>query len=109
MLKLPLEGRNVAVMVCSPSASFTPPSTALPLFTVTGLPNAVPSISNWTLPVGVLPPGTLALATVAVKNTDTSGKAGFSEDDTAVVVASAVIISLKPFDVLAAKLLLAGV
>ena len=52
---------------------------ALPLDKVTALPKATPLVLNWTVPVGVPVP-----VTVAVKVTAVPGNAGFAEEVKAV-------------------------
>ena len=53
---------------------------ALPLLKLTGAPKGLPSIENWTAPVGVPAPGAAAL-TVAVKVTDWPETEGLTGQD----------------------------
>src|SRR5438309_481772 len=55
------------------------------VFTLTGLPVLVPSIANWTVPVGVPAPGAATLI-VAVKITPWPNAAGLAEDVRVVLV-----------------------
>ena len=67
-----------------PTASALIVNAAVPLLRVTGLPAAVPSTLNCTVPVGTVDPD--VGATVAVKVTDCINADGFSELATVVVV-----------------------
>jgi hypothetical protein len=72
-----------AVTVCVPSASVEVlPDVAEPDASVTGEPNALPSIENCTVPVGVPAPD----ATLAVKLTAWPYVEGFRLEPTVVVV-----------------------
>ena len=66
--------------MCVPTLRLDVEYVAEPDTSVTALPTFVPSIANWTLPVGELP------VTVAVNVTESPKVDGFAEDPTAVLL-----------------------
>jgi hypothetical protein len=87
-----------AVTVCVPSASVEMlPEVAEPETNVTGEPNALPSIANCTVPVGVPAPGAAAV-TFAVKLTVWPYFEGFRLEAT-VVVELALLTTWPPLNV----------
>jgi hypothetical protein len=72
----------VALIPCAPTLRLEVVKVATPALSAAGPPTFVPSISNWTVPVGV-PAGEV---TVAVKVTLCPKAEGFAEDETTVVV-----------------------
>jgi hypothetical protein len=79
------------------------PLVALPLFSITAEPKFVPSILNWTVPVGLPAPGATG-ATVAVNLTDCPDADGFCDDVTVVVVLAWFTTCDSAVEVLPAKL-----
>jgi hypothetical protein len=79
------------------------PLVALPPLTLTGLPKAVPSIENWTVPVRVPAPGDTAL-TLAVKLTACPYTDGLADEATVVVVLAWLTVWVTTPDVLVRKL-----
>ena len=95
-------------MVCDPTASAASLITAVPLLKVTGLPNAAIDL-ELDAPRGVLPPGMLVLATVAVNATGRPTLDALAVKTTARWLWSRRGDRLvEGTEVLAAKLLLAG-
>jgi hypothetical protein len=80
-------------------AVVVPPEVA----TFTGLPALVPSITNWTAPVGVPAPEAMKLM-VAVKVTAWPDADGLVEELTAVLVVALPTIWVRAVEALAAKL-----
>ena len=66
--------------MCVPTLRLDVEYVAVPDVNVTGMPAGVPSIANWTVPVGELP------VTVAVNVTESPKVDGFAEDPTAVLL-----------------------
>jgi hypothetical protein len=75
----------VAVTVWVPTADLSAEVVALPADNPTGLPEAFPSTTNWTSPVGVPEPGELAV-TVAVTVTGCPKTEGLAPETSAVLV-----------------------
>jgi hypothetical protein len=73
------------------------------VLTFTGLPELLPSIMNWTVPVGAPRPGEVTLM-VAVKVTLWPTSDGLAEDTTAVVVAALPTVWVTGVEPLSVKL-----
>src|SRR5438876_177253 len=97
LAKLP-SSRYVAETVCVPTAKALVLKEALvtPLvvLTFTGLPTLLPSIWNWTVPVGVPAPGAVML-TVAVMVMLCRKADGLADDVTAVFVAAWLMVCVR--------------
>src|ERR671923_1044522 len=79
------------------------PLVATPLVKVTDEPKLEPSILNWTVPVGVPPPGAIGV-TVAVNETGWPKQLGLTEAVTTVAVSALSTICVRLGEVLVLKL-----
>ncbi len=87
----PSLGWKIASIVCEPSDS-SAECWALPPLSGTGAPRALPSLVNWTAPLGAGPPE--VPLTVAVKVTGSPASAGLAEAFSAVAVGRTVLVRL---------------